>query len=975
MKSTKLENDIFVSTLTSFYAFDGLDNNQINPNDGAFDINLDIALLGDDDRNSRVISNTLAQQDQERPGDRSLTDSGRVDVNNFLSEGPGDDFRLGYKGKNILAKGLGADFYQLDLDVAGSKMMKRDVFDDRFTNSGGMDLDRVNLSQTSSFSAGLIEIPRPKVRTIGLGLVDHDSITDISPNDFAHGKDDLKVTNFSITEGKARKGLMDGINNVLGSEIGDYFVANSGVSPDASVLHRFFRQDIGSHFDTTLEAEIQAGIHNLHQYIYEKVADKSPTIKNNIFASGLTNFYSIDGLDNNQINPNYGSAGSHLVSTAPLDYGDGISSPAGANRPNSRVISNTLAQQYQEHPSELGLTNFIWAFGQFLDHDIVLTPENSQAEVHIPVPAGDQHLDPHNTGNVTIPLDDTAVTEGTGPGTDKPAEIANNITAWIDGSNIYGSDQERNHYLREFTGGLLKVSEGNLLPYGTESLENANPSRQNPHDLFAAGDIRANENAVLVAMHTLFVREHNRIAGELARAHPKWSDEQLYERARQINIAQYQSIVYNEYLPAILGVKALPKYSGYDPTVNPNIDRNFSSAAFRIGHTQLSSKILRLDAEGKEVPEGSLTLSEVFFGSTKVVQEGGIDSILRGVASSLSQKVDLKLIDDVRNLLFTFGPHTSGRDLFAINVERGRLNGISDYNTVRHAYGLSKVDSFEDITSDKEIQAKLKSLYGNVHDIDLFVGLLAEDHQPGAAVGETFQTILAKQFMALREGDRFYYERIFNPAEIVELNKTKLSDIILRNTKTTIIQDNAFSLLNKGTSGDDRLHGGLGDDSIYGGRGHDFIKGFQGDDLLSGGRGDDFLFDHQGKNVLKGGLGNDFYQLSIDSAGSKIKDRDGLDYLLITSGEMDVDHFNLSWPSSFDAEVITIAKPKEGYIGVEKLGKDLIIDISRDGIANAKEDLKIGKFFNSEGEAGTGLIEVINNVWGYEIVDYFNEFV
>ncbi|MEO0835276.1 MAG: peroxidase family protein [Cyanobacteria bacterium J06642_3] len=709
-------------------------------------------------------------------------------------------------------------------------------------------------------------------------------------------------------------------------------------------------------------------------------------VNSDIEESGSTSFYSIDGTNNNFSNPDYGSTGSDLFNIAPLDYGDGISSPAGSDRPNAREISNTLAQQDQIITSDRGLTNFSWAFGQFVDHDIVLTPEVEGVEVEIHVPEGDPFLDPEATGAVSIPLDTTAFTEGTGTSVDNPAQIPNNITAWVDGSNIYGSDQEKNDYLREGSGGLLKVSEGNLLPFANESFDNANPSRQDPTELFAAGDARANENSVLASMHTLFVREHNRLAQELAIANPDWTDDQLYNQARQINIAQYQAIVYNEYLPSILGDVAIPEYSGYDSLINPSIDRSFSTAAFRIGHTQLSSEIPRLDIDGHEIAEGNLTLSEVFFRSTGVIQETGIDPILRGLSSSLSQNVDLKLIDDVRNLLFTFGPHTTGRDLFAINVERGRINGVNDYNTVREAYDLARVDSFDDITSDVEIQAHLESLYGSVDNIDLYVGLLAEDHLPGVAVGETFQAIIAEQFIALRDGDRLYYENIFSGAEIAEIESTTLSEIILRNTDTEIIQDNAFSLLNEGTDFDDDLHGGLGNDSIYGGLGSDLIIGFGGDDSLVGGAGDDFLLGFSGADTLEGGSGDDFYQLSLDSAGSEIIDTAGYDYLVITDDELNSDNVDSSSSSSTatsfgetstsedssssSSPEIVISQPSAGIIGLSKSGNDLIVDLNRDGIAEVEDDLKITDFFNGTA-AGAGFIEDINNASGNEILDYF----
>ena len=618
------------------------------------------------------------------------------------------------------------------------------------------------------------------------------------------------------------------------------------------------------------------------------------TINNNIYSGDLNNFYSLDGTNNNTDNTNYGAVGSHLLNTAPLDYGDGISTPAGAERTNARVISNALAQQNSILPSDRGLTNLIWAFGQFVDHDIALSPENHDATVIINVPLGDPDLDPAGTGAVIIPLDSTAFSQGTGTDVYNPAQIENNITAWLDGSNIYGSDQERNHYLREFDGGRLKVSEGDLLPFGNEHITNANPSRQEPHHLFTAGDVRANENSVLVSMHTLFVREHNRIAKELAAAHPDWQDEELYNRARQINIAQYQSIVYNEYLPSLLGTDALPEYSGYDSTINPSIDRSFSSAAFRVGHTQISSEILRLDTHGNEIAAGNLTLAEVFFRSTGVVQESGIDPILRGISSSLSQNVDLKIIDDLRNLLFKFGPQDIGRDLFAINIERGRVNGVNDYNTVRESFGLDKVTNFAEISSDEQIQSKLESLYSDVDDVDLYVGLLAEDHLAGSAVGETFQTIIAQQFVTLREGDRLYYENIFTSKEIAQIDNTSLTDIIKLNTDTTVIQDNAFSLLNEGTAKNDHLKGGLGNDTIIGAAGFDRLRGYAGNDKLQGGLGndkldggdgDDVLIGNYGTDILFGGVGNDLFYLEDVKGRDRIKDFElGIDKIGLADG-------------------------------------------------------------------------------------------
>ena len=596
-------------------------------------------------------------------------------------------------------------------------------------------------------------------------------------------------------------------------------------------------------------------------------------INDDLFTSGNEEIQSYDGTGNNQTNNDFGAAFTPLINIAPLDYGNGFSSPAGSDRPNARVISNAISTQEGDIPDPQGLTDFIWAWGQFLDHDLSFTPDDeNMISAAISVPTGDPFLDPEGNGNVVIELFESASVEGTGTDINNPVELPNAITAWIDGSNVYGSDEERANFLRSFQGGRLRVSSGDLLPFneaGDSGVENDNPTRQDPTDLFVAGDIRANENAVLSSIHTLFVREHNRLADELAQAHPEWTDEQIFQRARQINIAQMQSITFNEYLPALLGDNALSPYNGYDSTINPGISRTFSNAAFRLGHTQLSTEILRLDTDGVTIAEGNLTLSEAFFPGGGILQEAGIDPIIRGIASSASQRVDNEIIDDVRNLLFGFGPTgtVSARDLAAINIERGRLNGLADYNTVREAFGLEGVTSFAEITSDPEKQATLQELYGSVDNIDFFVGMLAEDLLPGASVGESIFTVLTAQFTALRDGDRFYYENVFSPQEINVIESTTLADIILRNTDTEIIQDNVFSLLNEGTSRRDLLNGGLGDDTIYGfagsdeligNAGNDFLDGGKGRDLLNGGDGDDFLYGGKGKDLLNGGDGNDF---------------------------------------------------------------------------------------------------------------------
>ena len=494
----------------------------------------------------------------------------------------------------------------------------------------------------------------------------------------------------------------------------------------------------------------------------------------------------IDGSDNNVVNPDWGSAETQLIRETTVEYGDGISSLAGPNRPSAREISNYISDQPESVTNDRNLTDFVWQWGQFIDHDIDLTHGANPAEdASIEVPLGDPYFDPFNTGTQTIGLNRSNYDVTTGI-TD-PRQQINSITSFVDGSMVYGSDEVRAAALRSFEGGRLATSEGDLLPYNEDGLDNAG----GPSDtLFLAGDVRANEQAGLTAMHTLFVREHNLQADKISASHDDLTDEEIYQKARAIVIAEIQAITYNEYLPALLGKKALSKYEGYDPSVNPSISNVFSTAAYRFGHSMLSPNLLRVNEYGTTADEGDLPLRDAFF-NPNAISDNDIDSLLRGLASQTAQEIDTLVIDDVRN--FLFGPPGSGGfDLESLNIQRGRDHGLADYNQTRIDFGLEPVVNFSDITSDPELAMKLEVLYGDVNDVDVWVGGLAEDHVRGSSMGELFSVIIIDQFERLRDGDRFWYENTFSKHQVKEIDRTSLSDIIQRNSDVSNIQDNVF---------------------------------------------------------------------------------------------------------------------------------------------------------------------------------------
>src|SRR5262249_37888049 len=152
--------------------------------------------------------------------------------------------------------------------------------------------------------------------------------------------------------------------------------------------------------------------------------------------------------------------------------------------------------------------------------------------------------------------------------------------------------------------------------------------------LFAAGDVRANENAELTSLQTLFVREHNRIARQISQSNPGLDDETIYQMARARVIAELQVITYKEWLPALLGQGALSAYHGSNSSVNPGIANEFSTAAFRLGHSLLGEDVEFLDNNGLPVAD-EIPLSQAFF-NPDVVDQHGIDPILKYLSSDPS---------------------------------------------------------------------------------------------------------------------------------------------------------------------------------------------------------------------------------------------------------------------------------------------------------------------------------------------------
>ncbi len=572
----------------------------------------------------------------------------------------------------------------------------------------------------------------------------------------------------------------------------------------------------------------------------------------------------LDGVGSNPLLPHAGSTGAQLIRVAFDDRGEN-GEMSGGDRPGARAISNGVAQQFGTTVNSAGASDFLWIWGQFLDHDLSLTEAGNSLQANIEVPRGDPFFDPYGTGQAEIRF--SRVDEHDGG-------YQNEITAYIDASMIYGSDAETVNSIRVEDGKLMMTEESQL------RLEGAN---------LVTGDVRAAENVALSSMHTIFTREHNRLVEELSAANPNWTSDELFQEARARVEALVQAVTYNEFLPILIGEDALEAYSGFDETVDVGISVEFSTAVFRFGHTLLSPNLKLTDETGRS--DENLALRDAFFRPSLLTEADMIEDVMRGAGEQTAQALDTMLVEDVRSFLFG-PPGAGGFDLAALNIQRGRDLGVASYNDMRESLGLERVVSFDDITSDATAAARLAMTYGDVDLVDAWVGGLAEDAVDGGMLGQTFSLVMIDQFTRLRDGDKYWSEgRIgLSEREREDLWDTTLSDIIERNTNVENIQSNVFIAMERivgndhanrlfgdgnaeflvGKGGHDRIHGRDGDDELRGGSGNDRLYGDDGNDLLIGGTGHDRLYGGTGSDELEGGAGRDTFFFFTHHTGDNV---------------------------------------------------------------------------------------------------------
>ncbi|MEE2759765.1 MAG: peroxidase family protein [Candidatus Thermoplasmatota archaeon] len=515
-------------------------------------------------------------------------------------------------------------------------------------------------------------------------------------------------------------------------------------------------------------------------------------------------FYSANGSGVNAEHPEWGKAGTLLGRVANSSHDPNAGWMGLADLPNPRDISNIVCAQPGVIPDERGLSDFNWLWGQFITHEIDFTltqngrvgGDGAPEQANIQIDEDDPIMGA--PGGSQIRFFRSLYVNTTDDNGVQSREHPNSITTWIDGSSVYGSSEETMNWLRTFEDGKLKVSPnpwGDLLPVAKDDDQTAPPMSFvgfSADVRFIAGDSRANEHIALMSLHVLFVREHNRLAEDIAEQNPDWNDEEIFQMARKLIAAQIQVITYEEFLPS-LGVTLEP-YSGYNSSINPQVTSSFATVAFRMGHSQTGDVFLRLNEDRNPIENGVMDLFDGFWTTQPVTEEGGIAPIFRGMAAQIQPANDIYYGEDLRNHLFGM-PGAGGMDLCAMDIQRGRDHGVPDYGDIRVAFGLEEITNYSQITSDADVVNRLTEAYGDQDPghIDPFIGMLAEDHLPNSTLGETMDAVIRDQFLRLRDGDPLYYQNDGELENIRQnLSDTRLSHVILRNTEIESLQCNVF---------------------------------------------------------------------------------------------------------------------------------------------------------------------------------------
>jgi len=570
---------------------------------------------------------------------------------------------------------------------------------------------------------------------------------------------------------------------------------------------------------------------------------------------------SLDGSCNNRFRR--GSVLDSYSRMAPSNYCNGRDKTRcfrnGSPLPNPRRLS--LLMQTRTVPKitfSPDRTRLMADFGQFLTHDIIQTPDmagsgrdpcncKEKAECDNILLHG---KDPVIKFECFFIVKSVGRLARTGPKGVVTKEQVNQLTSFIDLTNVYGFDKEHLTALRTHEDG--STDHKLFLPdngpdRGTRLPTVRDPSLSNNVNIVSnfrteaflnekalpspvAGDTRCAENVMLTSFHTAFARLHNVLAEGLEKHMPTENMDHVFMEARQVNIAIMNHLVFNEFLPAVLGEDLIQRFAllnlqpgmgqtagklnsnqrssafdekefeeEFDPELmfdggarkeqfgshfrpsskEPSIRNEFGAALFRWGHA-MQPNLLQSRNKFFEPTENRL-LRENWFDPQMLARQSPA-RMLRGGMMVPGVEVGPKWIDDTVHFFFKPIGAKSGIDLMAVNIARGRDHGINSFTEVRKAC-MRRFRGLYQNARMKPGWGNIVRAYGGKQDeVDLYIGMMMEEPVPGSKLGPTTVCSVVDQFVALKEGDKHYYEGadMFSPEQLAEVKKMTLASVFCK---------------------------------------------------------------------------------------------------------------------------------------------------------------------------------------------------
>ena len=499
--------------------------------------------------------------------------------------------------------------------------------------------------------------------------------------------------------------------------------------------------------------------------------DTSTIPKRNVQAPPVTDQSKLrhrmsDGSFNDLSDPAMGMAGSRFGRNFPWHTVYPEPEPA-LLQPSPREISRTLMTRKQFQPaSTLNLLAAAWI--QFQVHDWFNHGEPQPDDDFIIPLAGD---DPWHDPEMRIARTMRDPTRVAGA-SDGPPTFVNPASQWWDGSAIYGSTEEITRSLRAMEGGKLAVTNGRL------------PT--DPETGIALTGFSDNWWVGLGLLHTLFTLEHNAICNRLQREFPDWSDEQLFQTARLINAALMAKIHTVEWTPAILDNRTLrlAMRINWWGLAGERVSRRFgrlgasdaisgipgSSYDHHSAPYALTEEFVAVYRMHPLIPDDfeffsldhaervkKLTIAEVSFGQAEAVIDDDLSIEDAFYSFGIAHPGAIQLHNFPRFFQDLELPDGRRIDLAAVDIMRDRERGVPRYNAFRRRLHLPEVESFDDLTPNREWSRELRDLYqGEIDRVDLMVGMYAEELPKGFGFSDTALRIFALMASRRLKSDRFF---------------------------------------------------------------------------------------------------------------------------------------------------------------------------------------------------------------------------